>query len=311
MRGGYTMFRKCTAVLLSLVIMLTVLPMTVMAGGSPSISYQTHLQRQGWQKEVCDGRTGGSTGRALRLEAVKVRLKNNSFGGSVQYSTCVQRSGWQGWRSAGKVSGTTGRSLRMEAVRIRLIGGIKGRYDVYYRVYAQHFGWLGWAKNGAPAGTSGYAFRLEAMQVQLRKKGSGAPGSMRNAYRKAGPYDLKNCHYWASNGGNSMAVLLGLSRRRNASYPTFYYTGQNVVVGANKDASYYPSNVFYAANRGNRLLRYYGVVIGDSKAVTESKLRRAGFSREGTGWGPGYACFIPKYRNGRLVFWVYRLQCTA
>lgn len=41
-----------------------------------SISIKGHVQNIGWQKWVRNGQTAGTTGRALRLEAVQVRLIN-------------------------------------------------------------------------------------------------------------------------------------------------------------------------------------------------------------------------------------------
>ncbi len=146
------------------------------------ISYSTHVENVGWQNEMCDGATSGTSGRSLRLEAIKINLVNPEYSGSIEYSTHVQNIGWQGYVSNGRVSGTNGQSLRLEAIKIRLTGEMAKHYDIYYRVHAQNYGWMGWAKNGESAGTSGQSLRLEAIQIVLVPKGESAPGSTTGAF---------------------------------------------------------------------------------------------------------------------------------
>ncbi len=143
----------------------------------------------GWQGDIYNGSTSGTTGQSKRLEGIKIELGSpvtSKYSGSIQYKTHIQNIGWEsGWKSNGALSGTTGRSLRLEAIQIKLTGELANKYDIYYRVHAQNFGWLGWAKNGASAGTEGYAYRLEAIQIQLVAKGGSAPGSTSNTFYKA------------------------------------------------------------------------------------------------------------------------------
>ena len=148
------------------------------------IYYKTHVQNVGWQSEVLNGQTSGTSGRSLRLEGITIRLANTGVTGGIEYSTHVQNIGWQGFKKNGAMSGTSGRSLRLEAIKIRLTGEMANKYDVYYRVHAQNFGWMGWAKNGAASGSAGYGYRLEGIQIQLVNKGGAAPGSTANAFRQ-------------------------------------------------------------------------------------------------------------------------------
>lgn len=143
----------------------------------PLVTYQTHVQNIGWQKEVSDGATGGTSGRGLRVEAFKVSLNNQAYPGSIRVMSHVQNIGWQNWRYDGALSGTSGRALRVEALCIELTGEMKNRYDVYYRTHVQNIGWTGWAKNGVPSGSAGYAYRMEAVQIKLVPKGGKAPGT--------------------------------------------------------------------------------------------------------------------------------------
>ena len=148
---------------------------------APSINYSTHVQTHGWLETVKDGTLSGTTGKAKRLEAIKISISNmNDLG--LKYSTHVQTYGWQDPVSAGEVSGTSGKHKRLEAIKIELTGKEAKNYDVYYRVHSQTFGWLDWAKNGEPAGTEGLAKRLEGIQIKLVKKGGKAPGSTNKPY---------------------------------------------------------------------------------------------------------------------------------
>lgn len=151
-------------------------------GPESKISYATHIQNQGWQSKKYDGLMSGTSGEALRLEAIQIQLENIGISGGVRYKTHVQTYGWQNWVQNGQISGTIGQSKRLEAIRIELTGNVEKEYDIYYRVHAQTYGWLGWAKNGASAGTEGLSKRLEAIEVVLVKKGESAPGSTVGAF---------------------------------------------------------------------------------------------------------------------------------
>ena len=144
-----------------------------------NVSYSVHVQHFGWQEDMKDGDTAGTTGRSLRLEAIQI----SSPLADIQYRTHIQKIGWQnGWTDEGNVSGTTGKGLRMEAIQIRLTEASASQYDIYYRVHLQHIGWTDWASNGAPCGSTGYSYRMEAIQIVLVNKGGSAPGSTSRAF---------------------------------------------------------------------------------------------------------------------------------
>ena len=151
----------------------------------PAIAYKVQIQKTGWEKKyVTNGTTSGTVGKALRLEAIRIKLINKdgtAFDlkqGGVEYKTHIQKQGWEkSYASNDALSGTVGKALRLEAIKIRLTGDISNYYDIYYRVQAEKFGWLGWAVNDEEAGTAGYGFRLEGIQIMLVKKGEDAPTS--------------------------------------------------------------------------------------------------------------------------------------
>lgn len=165
-----------------------------------TVSYRTHIQTFGWEKDwKKDGTMSGTSGKAKRLEGIEIKVSGNSNLG-IQYTTHCQSYGWLPWAANGEMSGTEGEAKRLEAIKIQLTGKDKDNYDVYYRVHAQSYGWLGWAKNGAPAGTAGYAKRLEGIQIVVVKRGQTFNTKMGNItsayplgyYAKAGTSPVVN-----------------------------------------------------------------------------------------------------------------------
>lgn len=137
-------------------------------------SYQTHIQNVGWQDWQSEAYVSGTTGRSLRLEAIKLKVSDHPNLG-ITYQSHVQNIGWQNWVSDGAESGTTGRSLRMEAIRINLTGTEAEKYDVYYQAHVQNRGWMDWVKNGEAAGTEGLSYRMEAIRMIILPKGAISP----------------------------------------------------------------------------------------------------------------------------------------
>lgn len=177
---------------------------------SPDVSYSAHVKNIGWMNYVDDGATAGTTGRALRMEALKINVES-SISGGVEYRTHVENIGWKDWVSNDQISGTVGCRLAVEAISIRLTGELANRYDIYYRVHSQDFGWLGWAKDGEDAGSQGYAREAEAIQIKLVEKGGAAPGNTGGAFyyrppRRSIPYYNQKDPRWSSIniGGNTI-----------------------------------------------------------------------------------------------------------
>lgn len=117
-----------------------------------TIRYTTHVQTFGWQgdennasKWFVNGKMAGTSGKAKRLEGIKIRVYGNDNLG-IQYTTHCQSYGWLPWSANGEMNGTEGEAKRLEAIKIQLTGADKDKYDVYYRVHAQSYGWLGWAE---------------------------------------------------------------------------------------------------------------------------------------------------------------------
>jgi uncharacterized protein YjdB len=158
----------------------------------PSITYTTHIQDYGWQKFVEDGALSGTSGKAKRLEAIKVQLKSSPYTGKVVYSTHVQDYGWLPLVENGAISGTSGKSKRLEAIRINLTGEMANHFDIYYRVHIQDRGWLGWAKNGMNAGSQNQAKRLEGIEIKLVPKDQGEPVDRTKAFIRTANLHVAN-----------------------------------------------------------------------------------------------------------------------
>ncbi|EIR3945733.1 C39 family peptidase [Enterococcus faecalis] len=148
----------------------------------PNVNYQTHVQEIGWQGFVRNGESAGTSGKKLRLEAIKINLSDAALAGNIEYSTHVQSIGWQEKKKNGELSGTSGKKLRLEAIKINLSGDVSRYYDVYYRVHIQDKGWLNWAANGAPSGSQSASKRLEAIQIKIVRKGEATPKGSGKAF---------------------------------------------------------------------------------------------------------------------------------
>ena len=135
-----------------------------------SIVYYSHVQNIGWEQEYSkkDGQLSGTEGKSLRLEAMKINLKNAPSGLKIKYQAHVQNIGWQGWKENGQTTGTEGKSLRLEAIKINLEGTKK--YKIQYRVHIQNIGWHEWKSDGQVAGTTGRNLRIEAIEIKIVNK---------------------------------------------------------------------------------------------------------------------------------------------
>lgn len=140
---------------------------------TPTIEYSGHTSNVGWQNPyVANGQVGGTTGRNLQLEALKVRLSDMHIKGDIVYSAHVENIGWQNNVKDDQVAGTIGRVLQVEALRINLSGPAAYLYDVVYRVHSSNFGWLGWTTNGQSAGSVAFNYQAEGFEIKLVPKGT-------------------------------------------------------------------------------------------------------------------------------------------
>ena len=136
-------------------------------GNRLSVAYRTHVQDIGWQGYVNNGDMSGTTNRSLRLEAINIKLLNNSSNIKIKYQVHIQDIGWQDWKNNDQMAGTEGKSLRLEAIKIALEN--TKDYSISYRVHIQDIGWQEWKKDGNIAGTTGQSKRIEAIEIKVEK----------------------------------------------------------------------------------------------------------------------------------------------
>jgi len=71
---------------------------------------------------VTSGEIAGTTGKSMRLEAIKIKLSDEvAEKYDIKYRAHVQTIGWQDWVKNGEIAGTTGKSLRLEALEIKIV----------------------------------------------------------------------------------------------------------------------------------------------------------------------------------------------
>lgn len=133
------------------------------------VEYSSYIQGSEWEEEFSkeNGQTSGTTGKSLRLEAIKIRLQND-LGISIRYKSHVQDVGWMDWKHDGEISGTTNEDKRLEAIQIELENTEK--YSVMYRTHVEDFGWQEWKKEGEISGTVGESKRVEAIEIRITEK---------------------------------------------------------------------------------------------------------------------------------------------
>ena len=138
------------------------------AQSATGLVYSAHVQNIGWQASVSDGAKAGTTGKSLRMEALKIK------GWPITYRAHVQNIGWMPWVVVGydEFAGTTGRSLRMEAVQARLDPVAAERYAIEYQCHVQDLGWLAWTRDGGTCGTTGKSLRMEAVRMRIVERTS-------------------------------------------------------------------------------------------------------------------------------------------
>ncbi|THE15912.1 mannosyl-glycoprotein endo-beta-N-acetylglucosamidase [Enterococcus hirae] len=185
----------------------------------PSILANTHITNKGWLGEKDASTFAGTTGQNLSLQALRLRISENTIGGDISYQSHIANRGWEtNWSSNTTTSGTTGLNLPIEAVRLSLTGAISTRYDIYYRLHVQNFGWLDWATNGESAGTQGYAAQAEAVQIKLLPKGATPPGQTVRSFRIAPPKITFQGHLsttgWVSRTGITAPINFANQRRQ-------------------------------------------------------------------------------------------------
>lgn len=127
--------------------------------GDADVSYQAHLQLLGDSEFAFRGEILGTTGKALRLENIRIVAP----GREIRYQVHVQQEGWKDIVKDGAVAGWTDYSgRRVESIRIWVDRG-----RVVYWVHQENNGWWGPFTNGHEAGVVHKSLRLEAIAIHV------------------------------------------------------------------------------------------------------------------------------------------------
>ncbi|WP_069997879.1 GBS Bsp-like repeat-containing protein [Streptococcus agalactiae] len=155
----------------------------------PGLSYQTYLQKDGWQPTVLEGQLGGSIGLSKSIKAIKLNLGSTALG-NIEYRTFLNGSGWQTVVNAGRESNVPNESQQVEAIQMRLTGLLSKTYSVIYRVHMQDYGWQDWTYNNNIAGSTNQGKRIEAIEIKLVETAK-IPVTVQTTYKGTGNYNVR------------------------------------------------------------------------------------------------------------------------
>ena len=138
----------------------------------PKLIYKVCVQNKGEMPETEKGQIAGTTGQALRIEALSVMV--TGINGGISITPHIQDKGWTqpSIANAGQWAtvGSKGNKLRIECVKIALTGPAANEYSIKYKTHVAQKGWLDWKYDGQEAGTTGKALAIEAIQIMLTTK---------------------------------------------------------------------------------------------------------------------------------------------
>ena len=121
------------------------------------VSYQAHIEGDGWQDWKYDGEMAGTTDKAKRLEAIRIKCSKEVYA-----KAHIEGDGWVDYGEINEdtVIGTTGEAKRLECLCL------KG--DFKYRVHLQDTGWTCWteADGVCTLGSVGQSLRIEAIEIK-------------------------------------------------------------------------------------------------------------------------------------------------
>lgn len=130
-------------------------------------TYRAHVQDFGWLDPVRDGQVAGTTGKAKRLECIKI---TPPAGLDLTVKVHIQNVGWKSFKvvrgSADPEIGSVGKAQRIEALEVGIDRNETGK-RLYYQVHVAGHGWTGWVEAGYATGTVGIAKAIEAVQFKL------------------------------------------------------------------------------------------------------------------------------------------------
>ena len=146
------------------------------AKNTTGLKYRSHVQDLGTLAWVRDGQTSGTTGDALRLEALQIdvealRKKKGYADVKIDALAHIQNVGDVTYQNIGKdtIIGTEGESKRLEGLELQCTGLPNGK-ALKFQVHEQDKGWSSVAtadEIGAFRGSVGEKRRIEAVKIWI------------------------------------------------------------------------------------------------------------------------------------------------
>lgn len=103
--------------------------------------YRAHVQNIGWQDWKRDGQSAGTTGQALRLEALQI---DPPQGWNLTVRLHIQNEGWRSYENIvhgnSVTIGTTGKAERIEAIKIDVVEKPAGAGKLKFMVHQENQG---------------------------------------------------------------------------------------------------------------------------------------------------------------------------
>ena len=157
-----------------------------------SVIYQTHVRDIGWQNEVCDGKSAGTTGQKKPIEGIKIRLKGEiTEKYDIYYRVHVSDYGWLGWAKNGELAGSTGYGCAIEAIKIILCEKGSAPADegrsgftseniakINCQTHLENLGWQAEVSSDNIIGTVGQNRSIEALRMSVASAGNKFEGGI-------------------------------------------------------------------------------------------------------------------------------------
>ena len=70
-----------------------------------SIKYQVFIEGLGWLEYQENGKGAGTTGKSLRIEAIKINVPFKPCKGDITYRVKIQVFDWSNWCNEGEITG--------------------------------------------------------------------------------------------------------------------------------------------------------------------------------------------------------------
>ena len=259
------------------------------------LTYNSHIRKLGDQSYVSEGKTTGTTGRNLRMEALTIKL-DTKLSGNILYKTYVDQKGWEKeYKKNGETSGTTGEGKGIQLLRIKLDGDLGKRYDVYYRIHTETYGWLDWAKNDEITGAD--CFDIQAVEIRLYLKVDSSKNSLprKTIHRETGFYQQNGYTYYKDKNGNQATDWIHIMDKK------YFFNSLGVMIGKNvkkvMDVSAWQKDIDWEIVQKEGDLDGVIVRIAASAIYEDSKLERN--IKALKKWGIPYGIYIYSYAENK------------